>query len=372
MGTDKYDRDEFAACCKQHRFRWKKVCFEMGMSKAQFYNMKKEVFGNEFVPIPEGEQPKETPKVPENPKPKVEPKATGLGAAIEEMLKSGLLDEDKVREIAAEEAAKIPAREKIIVLEDNKQWEAPEGEVFFSWFETVLRKVKANVPALLIGPAGSGKSHGAKQISKALETRFTALSLTAGMSEAHMLGWLVPGEHGKVVFLTAEFVEFYENGGLFCLDELDAADPNVLLVINAAVANGELHIPHRVANPLAKRHDDFRLIACANTYGHGANREYQGRNALDAATLDRFIAGRVYVDYEPDKEALLPEMNPKVHDWGLKLRDKIAKRDLRRQISTRQLLDFSKLSRFGETREDWESSLVMDWNEDEKQAVGIA
>jgi MoxR-like ATPase len=35
-------------------------------------------------------------------------------------------------------------------------------------------------------------------------------------------------------------------------------------------------------------HEDFRMVATANTFGNGASRQYVGRNQLDAATLDRF------------------------------------------------------------------------------------
>lgn len=40
-------------------------------------------------------------------------------------------------------------------------------------------------------------------------------------------------------------MEFYEEGGVFLLDEVDAADANVLLVINQALANGHLPVPNR-------------------------------------------------------------------------------------------------------------------------------
>ena len=36
------------------------------------------------------------------------------------------------------------------------------------------------------------------------------------------------------------------------------------------------------------RHPDFRVVAAANTFGTGADRQYVGRNQLDAASLDRF------------------------------------------------------------------------------------
>jgi hypothetical protein len=74
-------------------------------------------------------------------------------------------------------------------------------------------------------------------------------------------------------------------GGVFLLDEIDAGNPNVLLQINSGVSNGFLEFP----DGMIKRHDDFRLIATANTFGNGADGNYVGRNKLDKATVNRFI-----------------------------------------------------------------------------------
>lgn len=58
-----------------------------------------------------------------------------------------------------------------------------------------------------------------------------------------------------------------------------------------------------------KRHANFRLIACANTYGKGADREYVGRNQLDGATIDRFKP-IVDLDYDEKLElAISPDRN---------------------------------------------------------------
>jgi len=68
------------------------------------------------------------------------------------------------------------------------------------------------------------------------------------------------------------------------LDEMDAGNANVITSINQALANGYCAFP----DGMITKHEDFVIIASANTYGTGANREYVGRTQLDAATLDRF------------------------------------------------------------------------------------
>ena len=56
-------------------------------------------------------------------------------------------------------------------------------------------------------------------------------------------------------------------------------------MLNSALANGSCAF----ADGMVKRHEDFILIATANTFGNGANAQYVGRNQLDSATLDRFV-----------------------------------------------------------------------------------
>ncbi|MFB7052372.1 hypothetical protein ACFCXT_04375 [Streptomyces vinaceus] len=43
-------------------------------------------------------------------------------------------------------------------------------------------------------------------------------------------------------------------------------------------------------------HEDFLLLATAHTYGHGGDHQYVGRQALDAATPDRFTVIDVPID----------------------------------------------------------------------------
>src|SRR5690606_18485555 len=119
------------------------------------------------------------------------------------------------------------------------------------------------------------------------ELLFGSVSCTAGMSESALTGRAIPDlTTGKVVFQSTDFVACYESGGVFLLDEIDAADPNVMLVVNSALAIGHMPLPNRTDAPSATRHDDTVIICAANTWGTGADRQYVGRNQLDAAFLD--------------------------------------------------------------------------------------
>jgi hypothetical protein len=137
------------------------------------------------------------------------------------------------------------------------------------------------------------------QLAKALGVQFKHISCSEGMAEAHVTGrMLFDGE-----FVQADFIDCYENGGLFLMDEMDACDANVLVSLNSALANGFVSVPNRKENSTAKRHKDFYFLGAMNTFGtdNGSFR-YVGRNKLDSATLDRFAQSRHEISYDKKLE----------------------------------------------------------------------
>lgn len=150
---------------------------------------------------------------------------------------------------------------------------------------------------LLVGPAGSGKTTLAKNLASDLGLPFDLMSITAGVTESHLLGRILPPKYELV---PSPFVRIYSEGGVFLLDEVDAADPNVLLTVNSALANGMLVTPD---GKTWKRHPDTYILAAANTWGKGAERGYSGRNQLDRSTRDRFTLKSFEMDYCSTMEA---------------------------------------------------------------------
>ena len=163
------------------------------------------------------------------------------------------------------------------------------------------------VPTFLIGGKGTGKTTAAKALARAIEERdgapcpFGMVSMTAGTSPSAFYGRPKIGGDGGVV--ESQFVTLYRDGGVFLFDEIDAADPNILLIVNAALANG--HFANASTGETITRSDKFVAMAAGNTPGLGGGRDYTGRDRLDAATLDRFGAGRVRVNLDDSLETKL-------------------------------------------------------------------
>jgi len=272
----------------------------------------------------------------------------------------------KVDEAVAKAAENAPAR--TLKVQVN---EAPEVEVELAHpaFEDCVALAAQRLNILLVGPSGCGKTFLGKQVADALVLPFATISCTVGMSEGQLLGRLLPtGEAGRFEYHSAPFVDLFENGGVFLLDEVDAADENTLLTLNQGLANGRLPLPHRTDKPVAERHPDFVCIAAANTFGTGADRVYVGRNQLDDATLDRFRIGTLNVDYSDDIEkALCPDESLRTRLQAV--REKVREHKLRRVVSTRFLEQAQIMRKAGWSEDKCVSTLTSGWTEDERKVV---
>jgi hypothetical protein len=130
----------------------------------------------------------------------------------------------------------------------------------------------------LTGPTGSGKTTAAENVAKALDLPFGS----DGSLDADYKVMGFRDANGNII--STEFLRIYEGGGIYVADEIDNWMPSALLSLNAALANGWCSTPKGMVH----RHPDCLVIACANTWGHGATNDYVGRTKLDAASLDRF------------------------------------------------------------------------------------
>jgi MoxR-like ATPase len=230
--------------------------------------------------------------------------------------------------------ARVP-REIVIKVADKPDVKM-DGHVH-PQFDKVLKLVNAGIGVMLIGPAGCGKTHLFSQICKAMNLNGESISLSGGVTEAQLTGRLLPiGEGGRFEYLESPFVKCYREGRPFLLDEMDGGDPNVLLSINQATANGGFHVEARAASGLdtyVARHPQTILMATANTFGTGAGAMYVGRNQLDAATLDRWYV--VQMDYDKAYEEKVAPSQVTHFVW--RLRELIYANKWRRVASTRMI-----------------------------------
>ena len=274
--------------------------------------------------------------------------------------------------LIADAMANVPAR-KLDISVNGKAPVTMNGA--HPLLEKVLRLVNCGLNVLLVGPAGSGKTHLAGDVAKALGRSFGSISLSAGITESALVGRLLPiGEGGAFGYVSSPFVREYETGGVFLFDELDAADPNMLLVVNQALSNGGFDIEQKAvsgAQTYVTRHTDTVMIGAANTFGTGATAQYVGRSALDAATLDRWYI--VHVDYDRTYEDSLlgsDRADRALGEWVWNLRERVGRNGIERVVSTRMIQKAVNARRAGLDSAEIKRDLLAGWSATDLRAVG--
>jgi hypothetical protein len=244
--------------------------------------------------------------VPETPKAAPEaPQAPALPSSREELLRQLLapqIDEAQLEALVNAKIAKALEGIPTVRIElatqngETRQLDGHHHPMFARLLKAAASRMANGVPPSIwiAGPAGSGKTHGAHMVAKALGL---AWHYNGALSMPHeLLGFIDAGG----TYHRTPFREAYEHGGLYLFDEVDASDNSALLALNAALANGTATFP----DCQITRHPNCIVIATANTWGLGATADYVGRSKIDAAFLSRFPV-RIHWDYDSALEVAI-------------------------------------------------------------------
>lgn len=217
--------------------------------------------------------------------------------AVAEALKTLKTDVENVRKAGAVAQIQLVDRDNEVV--------KTLDTVHFKFAE-ILEYVMEGTHLYLYGDKGGGKSTIAKQVADALGRPFGYISLNALSSASLLTGFM--NAQGK--FVETEFRRIYENGGVFCIDELDNAAANVLTALNGAIANEIAAF----ADKNVPMHKDFILIGTGNTALRGATPEYPERRKGDESVMDRLAF--IHVPYDKALERKLAlQFNENAGPW---------------------------------------------------------
>lgn len=203
-------------------------------------------------------------------------------------------------------------------------------------YETIKSCLACNIPVYLAGPAGSGKNFTVEQIAEEMGWEFYFSNSV--QQEYKLTGFIDAGGD----FHDTEFYKACtsENECVFFLDEMDASIPEVLVLLNAAIANGYFEFPTGRVD-----FDNVHFVAAGNTVGSGADEMYTGRMVLDQATLDRFEI--IEFDYSRKVEMSITKNNVQLVDFIHALREDAELKGIRATFSYRCMAMITKLEADG-------------------------
>lgn len=304
------------------------------------------------------EQPKEEPKAEQKPEPSVKDTGDALYAMMQ--LKEHLekkIDTSVDGELA-ELREQVKATRRLEVKVGDKVSEVKGLK--HKQLEQLITYASLKLNTLLVGMAGTGKTHAAEQVASALGLDFRTMSVGAQTSKSDIAGFM----SASGGYVSTGFREAYEDGKMFLMDEIDAGNSNVLILINSALSNGVMAFPDKMVT----KHPDFVFVASANTFGNGANRQYVGRNQLDAATLDRFSIIEWLIDDELEKNLATGLMGKAWYMAVKACRDFVAEKGIRALVTPRATQKGSKLLDAGQDLTEVINATLLGSVPDDKKA----
>lgn len=167
-----------------------------------------------------------------------------------------------------------------------------------------LMALELNIPCLVWGDKGSGKTEGIEQICARTNRSFMRVQHTTNTEEVHIVGqWIV--KDGETQYQLGSLPLAMINGWVYCADEYDFTPPHVLSVYQSVLEGKALVIKdapeqYRIIKP----HKNFRFFATGNTNGTGDETgSYAGVLTQNSANYDRFGIV-VHKEYLPEKEEI--------------------------------------------------------------------
>jgi cobaltochelatase CobS len=272
--------------------------------------------------------PKEEGGKEEKPEEKATPEAPNLEKVIENM------DLDKLADLLVQK-----------VQEKLKPFELPP--LHHKVLPDIIKAVQADVPVWLQGPPGTSKSTIGRQVADTLGLAFHAISCHEAMTRSDMFGYT--DAHGTDH--RSPLWDAYELGGVLLLDEIDNGNANILAALNSALSNGFCTFAGKTVN----KHENFRVIAAANTAGLGPESGFIGRMGVDLATLDRFATIQVPIDENLETgivKAILPDGYAALLKTVRKLRKLVQERGLRTVVSPRCSINSARQMKHGVSMRD--------------------
>lgn len=228
-----------------------------------------------------------------------------------------------------------------------------------SVWQTICATINFDIPIMLLGPKGCGKTQTAKELAKAMGYEFAMFNMGSAFKPKELFVGQVHAKENangsvETTLVPSQFLSLFQSNEkvLIFLDEATrtpAAATNYLMTVIDTNQN-EIYVPE--LGKAIKRGPNVRFIAAGN-----AGMQYTDTRTMDGAFWDRFQ--KFIVDYLSPKEELalilerVPGADAKIMQELIaranKCRVQEKSGDLTTGISTRQLLNMAKYISVGFT-----------------------
>ncbi|AIF82679.1 ATPase family protein associated with various cellular activities (AAA) [Candidatus Nitrososphaera evergladensis SR1] len=189
--------------------------------------------------------------------------------------------------------------------------------IYLDWnnaLDVLEKAYKAGLFVLIIGPKGTGKTTLVRKFASAMEKELYSVNFSLRTRESHLVGTRTI-DKGQINFVEGVLVKSMKEGTMLYLDELNAAEADVLLRLDEALDDRRQLVLKEAEGQLVKASPDWFVIATINPLSHVGTKE------LPPQLLSRFPV-RMRLDYPPeDLELEIVKRHVKMDNDDGKMRD---------------------------------------------------
>ena len=221
----------------------------------------------------------------------------------------------------------------------------PEYLDWSNSFEILEKAHEQGIFVLVIGPKGTGKTTLVREFAKRQSMKLASINFSLRTRESHLVGSKSLSE-GNIQFNEGILIKSMKEGNMLYLDEINAAEADVLLRLDEALDDRRQVILKESDGKMITANKSWFVIATINPLNHVGTKE------LPPQLLSRFPI-RLRMDYPPEEKELeivknhVPQADDKSLKKGIKLanilRQAASVEELYYSPSLRETIAYAKL-----------------------------
>jgi len=181
----------------------------------------------------------------------------------------------------------------------TRKFGSQEEIIYLDWnnaIEILEKAYKTGLFVLIIGPKGTGKTTLVRKFAFEMKKDLDSVNFSLRTRESHLVGSRTL-DKGEISFVEGVLVKSMRSGTILYLDELNAAEADVLLRLDEALDDRRQLVLKEAEGQIIKAADDWFVIATINPLSHVGTKE------LPPQLLSRFPV-RMRLEYPPEEVEL--------------------------------------------------------------------